>query len=79
MARKAKDSEAKIVKSIPSSENGSATTYLTRSGQEYLISQNVERCRFTLWKVVEGGYEKMGISDSPLDFEEIVFSGNTRH
>lgn len=73
MARKAKYNEIKIVKSIPSSENGSAVVCKTRAGQEYIISQNIERCRFTLWKVVEGGYVKIDTADSPRKFDEIIY------
>lgn len=76
MARKAKDEGVKIVKSIPSSENGSSVACKTRSGKEYLISQNVERCRFTLWEVVKGGYVKIDVADSPRKFDELIYPKN---
>lgn len=72
MARKAKDNETKIYKSIPTTENGVGTTCLTRSGKEYLITQNVERCRFTLWESVDGGYIRLKSEDSPYAFNEFL-------
>ena len=74
MARKAKeDKETKVLKSIPSSENGVTVSCITRSNTEYWITQNIEKNRFTLWKIVDGGYEKISIASSPLDFDEILY------
>lgn len=80
MARKASsDKTTKIVKTIPSSENGSRTTCVTKSGQEYLITNDPVKERFTLWRVCEDGYEKINISDSPLDFNSIIYPENFGH
>lgn len=61
-----------IVKAIPSTETGSRTTCLTKSGKEYLITNNPIKARFTLWRKVDGGYEKMSVSDNPLDFNKVI-------
>lgn len=65
------DKALKIVKNIPSTENGAQT--LCYDGK-YLITQciGVEKDRFTLWKVHENGYEKISVSDSPLDFDSVI-------
>ena len=66
---------SKIVKTIPASETGSKTTCFTKpnsSGDEYLITQNPLKEQFTLWKRIEDGFEKVKISDSPLDFDDVI-------
>jgi hypothetical protein len=60
---------SKIIKTIPASETGSRTTCLNG---EYLITQNPLKEQFTLWKYTEEGFEKIKISDNPLDFDKII-------
>ena len=72
MARTAKKTESKIVKTIPSSETGTGVSCLAKSGDRYLITQNPLKEQFTLWKCLEDGFEKIGIKDNPRDFEEII-------
>lgn len=55
-----------IVKQIPKTETGHGVHYIT-STKEYVISNNPTKAKFTLWKKVENGYEKLGTADSPLD------------
>ena len=64
--------KSKIVKTIPSSETGTGVDCLTKSGDKYLITQNTLKEQFTLWKYLEDGFEKISISSSPLDFDEII-------
>lgn len=63
---------AKIVKKISSTENGPGVHCTTKSGQVYLITQCLEKHRFTLWHEVEGGYEQLGTAKSPLDLDEKI-------
>lgn len=56
MAKKKSD-KSTIVKSIPSSETGARTGCKTKSGKEYLITNNPIKEKFTLWLVVPGGYK----------------------
>ena len=66
---------SKVVKSIPSSETGSRTTCFTKpdsSGDKYIITQNQLKDQFTLWKCVEGGYEKVSVSVSPLELDNKI-------
>ena len=56
-----------VVNQIPKSENGYGVRYITESGNEYVISHNKTKQRFTLWKDVESGYEKIGTANSPID------------
>ncbi len=67
-----KETTEKTVKKLPPSENGPGVLCTTTTGQKYQISQNIERMRFTLWKVVDGGYVKMATANSPLDLDELV-------
>ena len=68
----AKKDQNAVVKSIPSSENGSRTVCTTKSGKQYIISNNPIKEKFTLWRVLGDGYEKMSVSDNPLDFDKII-------
>ena len=45
---------------------------MTKSGQKYQISQNVEKMKFTLWKVVDKGFVKVRIANSPVDLYDLV-------
>ena len=64
MARPRKDA---IYQSIPSSENGSGVLYTALSGQKYNISQNLDKRKHTLWRQVDGGYQRIMSADSPYD------------
>lgn len=59
----------KVVKAIPSSENGVGVECLNG---EYLITQNPLKEQFTLWKCLDDGFEKIKTSDNPLDFDKII-------
>lgn len=71
MPRKAKpfviEKPSKARKSLPLSETGPGVRYVTKSKREYCISQNLEKMRFTLWRIVTDGYEKMATSDNPCN------------
>ncbi len=56
-----------VVNQIPKSEDGYGVKYTTESGNEYVISHNKIKRRFTLWKSLEQGYEKLGTANSPID------------
>lgn len=68
----AKKSTNNIVKAIPNSESGSRTTCKTHSGEEFIISYNPIKDKFTLWKPVECGFEKIDTGNSPLDFNKLL-------
>ena len=68
MAKSKLETESsRLVKKLSASENGYGIHYTARSRKEYCISQNTERQRFTLWRIVPGGYEKMSVSNNPYD------------
>lgn len=67
-----KENTEKIVKRISLSDNGPGVSCTTRGGNHYQISQNVEKMKFTLWKVVEGGFVKIATANSPLDLDEFI-------
>ena len=69
---KKNESSGKIVKKIPASENGPGVHCTTTSGQEYFITQCLERMRFTLWHKVDGGFTQIATAKSPLDLEEKI-------
>lgn len=72
MARKSDSSAVKVVKKIPTTENGPGTRCTTTSGQVYLITQCLEKCRFTLWHEISGGFEQIATAKSPLDLDEKI-------
>ena len=66
---------SKTVKTIPTSETGSRTTCFTKpnsSGEKYLITENPLEERFTLWKCVEEGFEKIKTSNNPLKLNDVI-------
>lgn len=75
MARASSKTSSKIVKDIPNSESGYGVVCYTqpnKSGEKYIISQNPTKIKFTLWKCLEDGYEKIAISDNPLEFNDMI-------
>ena len=72
MRKKAEEITEKIVKNIPTSDNGAGVLCMTKSGQKYQISQNVEKMKFTLWKVVDKGFVKVRLANSPVDLYDLV-------
>lgn len=59
-----------IVKKLPASEVGASVTHTTADGTVYHVSQNPVAApgkRFTLWKIVPGGYEKLAAADDPYE------------
>lgn len=59
-----------IVNQIPKSEDGYGVRYITESNNEYVISHNTKNKRFTLWKDLKNGYEKIGTSNNPISLYE---------
>lgn len=59
------------IKTLPSSEDGHGILYRTQTA-EYLISQNTTKQQFTLWKLVDSGYEKLGTANSPIKLYEKI-------
>lgn len=76
MPRKAKsvaiEKPSKVVKKLPLSETGPGVHYIAKSRKEYCISQSLEKMRFTLWRIVPGGYEKMATSDNPCNLYQLA-------
>lgn len=73
MARAPKNSESsksKIVKTIPSSEVGKVDCL--GKNDKYIITENPLKEQFTLWKCLEDGFEKIKVSDNPLDFDKVI-------
>ena len=64
MGRPRKDA---VRKTIPITEDGIGVTCTTVSGMQYYISQNTEKRKHTLWRVVDGGYQIVSTADSPYD------------
>lgn len=60
-----------MITNIPKSENGPKNTYKTNKNT-YIFTWNLSKNKFTLWKQVKDGYEKLKISDSPLGFYKYI-------
>lgn len=63
---------SKIVKKLPTSECGTGVLCTTRSGKQYQISHNPEKKKHTLWRIVDGEYEKLATGDSPYDLYSLI-------
>lgn len=61
--------EVRLLRKIPASESGPLLTCRTISGDEYIISQNPERKKFTMWHKGDTGFVKCGVADFPFDLE----------
>lgn len=76
MPRKAtdvvKEKASKVVKKLPASECGTGVLCTTRSDKRYQISQNPEKKKHTLWRIVDGGYEKLATGNSPYDLYSLI-------
>lgn len=72
MRKKSEETSEKVVKNIPTSENGAGVLCARNSGQKYQISQNVERKKFTLWQVVNKGFIKVKTANSPVDLYGLI-------
>lgn len=62
----------KVVKRIPATENGPGTEYTARSGNKYLITKNVNKPLFYLWRKTKDGYEKLCQMESPYDMYVLI-------
>lgn len=62
----------KLVKKIPATETGHGVIYHTLSGKEYRITQNPIKQMHTLWKVVDGGFEKIAVDASPNNLYPLI-------
>lgn len=56
--------ESKIIKNIPTSDDGPGV--VCNGKFTYIVSHNLKKEKFTLWKKVEDGYERIAIADSPM-------------
>lgn len=65
---------SKIVKTIPTTENGTTVTNTTVSGEKYLITHCVgtDKQRFTLWKILSEGYEKITTAATPFELYDKI-------
>lgn len=54
----------KAVKKIPVSEDGAGV--ICNGKFVYIISQNLSKHKFTLWKKVNEEYEKISSADTPI-------------
>lgn len=72
MRKKSEEVTEKVVKNIPASDNGAGVLCTTKSGQKYQISHNIEKMKFTLWKVADKGFIKIGIANSPVDLYDSI-------
>ena len=72
MPRKSADAVSKVVKKIPTSENGPGVHCTTKSGSEYFITQCLEKARFTLWHKSKDGYEQLATAKSPLELDNKI-------
>lgn len=59
---------SKILKAIPNSE----ILKIDCLNGKYLITQNPLKEQFTLWKCLEDGFERIDVSDNPLDFDDMI-------
>ena len=62
--------EKRIVKQIPNSDTGPGVA--CNGKLVYIVSQNLRKHKFTLWKKVDEGYEQIAIEDDPMKLYDKV-------
>lgn len=66
-----------VLKKLPDAEGGARVTCVDASGDTWIITQNPTAPparRFTSYRAVTGGFERVRTADSPLDlYEDIDF------
>lgn len=67
MPRAAKTETTKAARKLPSSESGHGVHYVSKNGREYCVSHCPEKERFTLWRIVDDGYEKVKTASDPRE------------
>lgn len=67
-----KSTDGKSVKKLPEGDNGTGVLCKTRSGKRYIIAQNTEKGKHTLWLEEQDGYKKIAVADSPYDLYPLV-------
>ena len=71
------EKESTIVKKIPAADQtGAGVTCTTAKKQVYVISQNLSNGKFTLWKQVKGGYQRLDNAKSPIPLYDKIPWGN---
>lgn len=60
-----------MVTKIPKSEDGSMHTHCTNKNK-YLITWNKTQNRFTLWRILKSGFEKLTTSNNPINFYQYI-------
>lgn len=60
-----------LIMKIPSNEK-IVVTYVFEGVDEYIITHNPLKDKFMLYKIIDGDYQKLGNSDTPIRFDEIV-------
>ena len=53
-------------------------TYLFSGVKEYIVTQNMLKGKFVLYKILAGGYERIHTANSPAGFQEIAEQDRSR-
>lgn len=56
---------------IPSNEK-IVVTYVCEGISDYIATHNALKNKYMLYKIINNDYQKIKISDSPLEFDEII-------
>lgn len=56
---------------IPANEK-LVVTYANEGIKEYVVTYNVLRDKFTLYKIIDGDYQRMKVATTPIEFDELV-------
>lgn len=56
---------------IPANEK-LVVTYTYEGIKEYVVTHNVLRGKFILYKIIDGDYQRLKIADTPVEFDELV-------
>lgn len=66
--------EKKLLKKLPDNEVG-MVTYKYSNGDTYRITQNQMNKIFTIYKVVDGCFERLGKGSNPTELENKYIKG----
>ena len=56
---------------IPSNEKLSVN-YCDGDVKDYISTYHPLKCKYTLYKIIDGDYQRIKIADTPIEFDDII-------
>ena len=60
-----------LIMKIPNSEK-IVVSYFCEDVKDYIATYHPLKCKYTLYKITDGDYQRIKISDTPIEFDDII-------